>query len=145
MSIDRERLLGAWRLVRWAVHYDDGRVALPFGDDAEGLLVYAPEGWMSAGMWRRQRSPLSSGSAKQADALSKSRALDEYLSYSGTWALRGADIVHDVTSSLNPALIGTRQVRHATLEGSRLRLGADEDDARGARHHRIEWERATAP
>lgn len=145
MSIDREQVLGSWRLLRWAIHYDGGNVALPFGEDVDGLLLYAPDGWMSAGMWRKHRSPWTAGSAKQADPLSKARALDEYFNYSGTWTLQGDDIVHDVTSSLNPTLIGTRQVRRAVLDYPRLRLEADEADPRGARRHRIEWIRATLP
>jgi hypothetical protein len=62
----------------------------------------------------------------------------------GTWRLAGDIVEHLVQGSLNPLLIGTRQLRHARLDGDRLILTADESDAAGGpgRRHVIEWRRA---
>ena len=38
-------LIGAWLLSKWRIDYEDGRApSWPFGEDAVGLLVYAPDG-----------------------------------------------------------------------------------------------------
>ncbi len=123
-------LIGAWTLKQWSVQYPDGRPEqMPFGPDAEGLLIYVDSGWMSAMMCARDRSASAIGA--------------DYLQYAGRWHVLGDDIIHDVHWSMNPVLIATRQVRHARLLGNELRLQAVEQDARGrSRSHRIDWIRA---
>ncbi len=120
-------LVGAWTLRQWSVQYHDGRPEqMPFGADAQGLLIYVDSGWMSAMMCARDRGASAIGAG--------------YLQYSGRWHVVGDDIIHDVHWSMNPVLIATRQVRHARLRGSELRLEAVEQDARGrSRSHRIDW------
>ena len=136
-------VIGAWHLVEWRIDYQDGRpTTWPFGKDATGLLVYAADGWMSATMSCRQRSPLSAPSALKADDASKASAFQEYLAYSGRWEIVGRSIAHDVTMSLNPTLVGTRQWREAEASRDMLTLGAEEALPGGAtRRHRIVWRR----
>jgi hypothetical protein len=142
-----EKLCGAWSLVSWRIEYDNGRPANePFGADPVGLLLYDRSGWMSATMCTQRRSPFSAGSAAAASVASKARALDEYLAYSGRWRLEGRVIVHEVTCSLNPVLIGTEQRREAQLAGDRLDLSATESEVLNQRvkrrRHVIRWRRA---
>lgn len=136
-------LIGSWLLVEWQIAYPDGRApSWPFGQDAVGLIVYGADGWMSATMSRRRRTPLSAVSALQADDASKASAFQEYLTYSGRWHLDGQRIAHDVEMSLNPALLGTRQWREARFDGAQLVLVADEAIGAGRqRHHEIRWRR----
>jgi hypothetical protein len=147
MSMQREDLVGSWRLVRWTIEYPDGRPAVaPFGATPVGLLVYGADGWMTATMSHATRSALSHVSAPLATPESRARAFAEYLSYAGRWELRGDQVVHQVELSLNPALIGTVQWRTASLDGARLELTAEEADAASGRRrlHRIGWQRAAA-
>jgi hypothetical protein len=143
MSLAAEQLVGTWRLVDWRIEY--GRATTrPFGTDAGGVLIYAADGWMSATMWSASRTPWSAASARRASVESRATAADEYLAYCGRWRLAGDIVEHLVQGSLNPLLIGTRQLRHARLDGDRLILTADESDAAGGpgRRHVIEWRRA---
>lgn len=145
MSLSAADVAGSWRLAAWRVEYPDGGPPeFPFGADADGLLVYASDGWMAAFMSRRERSPLSDPSARRADLVSKARVLDEVLAYAGRWRLEGDVLYHDVVISLNPVLAGTAQVRHARVADSRLSLVALEPIGRtGAeRRHVIDWVRA---
>jgi hypothetical protein len=142
-------LLGTWHLRRWDIHYGDGRTpTLPYGDDATGLIVYAPDGWMSACIARARRPHLSSDSVRKAPAAESVAAFESYFSYAGPYTLRLHDgrpqVVHQVLMSLNPNFVGTEQVRdmHFDADG-RLTLSAS-DTAPGstvARHHRLLWER----
>lgn len=56
-----ERLLGAWRLVSYVAVDEAGELDYPLGEDAEGLIVYTPQGWMSAQLVRRDRPPFTEG------------------------------------------------------------------------------------
>lgn len=145
-AIQPEALHGSWLLEEWRIDYPGGRESSwPFGRDAAGLLTYQPDGWMSATMCWRQRSPLSAASALQANDASKARSYQEYLSYCGRWSLQGKTIAHEVQLSLNPALIGTRQLRQARINGGTLLLGVKESGPDGAtREHQILWRRPDA-
>ncbi|RMH50333.1 MAG: hypothetical protein D6686_06415 [Alphaproteobacteria bacterium] len=134
-------LEGSWRLLSWEIR-QEGRSRHPFGPDATGLLVYAADGGMSAVIARAGRAPLSAAVPRQAPAAERLAAFDSYFHYAGTWRTerRGDAIVviHRVTHSLNPALVGTEQLRHVDLDGDRLTLRAEE----GPRLHRLSWARA---
>lgn len=140
-TLKQADLLGSWLLQEWRIDYPGGRpTTWPFGRDAIGLLAYMADGWMSATMCWRTRTPLSAASALQADDASKARSYQEYLAYSGRWRLEGSTIVHDVTMSLNPTLIGSVQRREAQFDGATLMLSASESAGAGSsRIHRIIW------
>ena len=44
------RFLGSWTLASWRIAAADGGWRYPLGTDAEGLLVYAPDGYMFAAL-----------------------------------------------------------------------------------------------
>ncbi len=140
-SLDARQLLGTWYLARWEIEYADGRVTLPFGDDAVGMLLYAPDGGMSATMCRRVRTALDAAVPAHASLATRAAIVEEYLAYGGTWQLDGNVVVHRVTYSANPVLIGTEQRREARIESGELALIARESGA-VARVHRIRWRRS---
>jgi hypothetical protein len=128
------RLIGAWSLLRWTLRYPDGRAEhAPFGFDAEGLLVYSADGWMSATLSRRVRD--GRGGPRGADS--------GYIGYSGPWHTSGGDVVHEVRWASDPLLVNTRQVRSIHFVGEQLHLEAQELDPRGrSRTHVLSWRRA---
>ncbi len=136
-------LLGSWELIEWRIEYSEGRPpSWPFGKDAVGLLMYAPDGWMSATMSKAQRAALQDGSAMKPDEASKARSFGEYLAYCGTWSLSGSTVSHDVRMSMNPVLIGLPHARNGRIENGRLSLVALEPGPAGAtRTHHIVWRR----
>lgn len=141
-----ERIVGAWRLVRWEVVYDaDERRTLPFGPDATGLLTYTADGHMSATLMAAGRQPFAAANPRDASAEERARAYDGYFSYAGRWRLAGRRVLHDVDIALNPAMVGSTQVRDARLTGRRLELSALEAVGGGTRFHRLLWERPRPP
>jgi hypothetical protein len=135
-------LVGAWRLQRWETVYEDGRRTEPFGPGVEGLIQYTADGWMSATIMAAGRARLSGANPRNAPARERAAAFDSYFSYAGRWRLRGGVVRHDVTIALNPAMVGTPQLRDATLSGRTLTLSAAEDVPGGRRVHRLVWQRA---
>jgi hypothetical protein len=135
-------LIGAWQLRRWETVYEDGRRTEPFGAGAQGLIQYTADGWMSATIMAAGRSQLSRGNPRAASKAERAAAFDGYFSYAGRWRLRDGVVRHDVTLALNPALVGTPQLREATLTARTLTLSAAEDLPGGRRVHRLIWQRA---
>lgn len=136
-----EQLHGAWQYQDWRIRYPDGRISHPFGAGASGLLLYTPDGFMTATIMAAGRTTLSQANPRLASLQEKSAAFDAYFSYAGRWRLDDSRVLHEVTLALNPGLIGTLQWREAALEGARLVLSAKENTAEGERHHALCWRR----
>ena len=92
---------------------------------------------------RAGRSALSHLNTRLAPKPEKAAAFDGYFHYAGTWRLEGDSVVHAVTLSLNPAFVGTDQVRRVELDGDGLTLSAEVTSASGATlRNAIRWRRA---
>lgn len=130
-------LRGAWHLVDWRI-VQDGRVTHPFGPDATGMILY-DAGHMQAVIVAAGRKPLSAPVPRQAPVDERAAAFDGYFHYAGSYEIQpGPRVVHRVTHALNPAFVGTEQVRNIHLDGGTLVLSATE----GTREHAITWRRA---
>ncbi|MFO1408127.1 MAG: lipocalin-like domain-containing protein [Steroidobacteraceae bacterium] len=138
-------LPGAWRLERWSLEYADGRTARPFTPGAEGLILYTPDGHVSAVLQAPGRGRLPGEDLTRVPDADKAAAFGSYLHYAGRWHVEGESVVHTVEFSMNPNLAGTRQVRTVALDGDRLELTAREPlEGGGVRVHRLVWRRAPA-
>lgn len=134
-------LVGAWRLVDFHIHFDDGRPSVePFGPGAQGLLVYSADGWMSAILSRADRPGLDVPrleAAHRATDTSKARAFDGYLSYGGRWRIEGDTVVHTVQWALVPDIVGREQRRRFRFaDGLVLAYRG------GARTYQLRWREA---
>lgn len=140
--LTRAQLVGAWELVRWEIVHDGGGRTQPFGDAARGLLLYTPDGCMSATIMAAQREPFSTPNPRSAPAGERAAAFDGFFSYAGRFRVLAGEVRHEVLVALNPGQVGTLQTRHVRLAGRRLELTAEESlpDAH-SRRHVIEWRR----
>ena len=140
-----EDLVGTWKLVRWEVGYSDGReTSLPFGEDAQGMILYTPDGYMNAVLRVNERGPVSTQYVRTAPAEEKAELFDTFMYYGGPFRIEGDDVIHQVVHALNPDLAGTEQLRHVAFEDDFLLLSGEEKvDATGLlRLHRVRWQRA---
>lgn len=144
MSLRRAQFLGAWRLVHWRVTYPDGRITFPYGEHAEGLLLYTAER-MSATVAASGRASLKSANPRHAPAADRAAAFDGFFNYAGRWQIEGEAVIHKLELALNPDMVGTVQRRDAVFDhADALRLSAAEllPDG-GHRRHELSWERIT--
>jgi hypothetical protein len=138
-------LVGSWRLVRWEIAYPaSGRVSTPFGIDATGLIVYAPDGFMSVVLRRRERLADRRAGAPDLSEHDQAFCFSTYMHYAGRWHVEGEEVVHAIEHALHPDLVGTRQRRRVELHGDELELRGDErfDTTGAVRAHRVSWRRA---
>lgn len=142
-----EQLHGSWLLEDFIIRYADGRPpSHPFGADARGLLMYTPDGRMSAILAREGRPHLDASrleTSAKAPAEEKAAAFDSYLSYGGRWFTEGEEVVHSVEYALTPNLVGRENRRRASLDGDRIVLSYDVPARSGVtRHYSLTWRRA---
>lgn len=142
--ISKNDLIGAWELESWAIGYADrDDLSYPYGEDPQGLLVYSPDGWMSAAIARSDRDqfPADVPYRKVPDEL-KGRAFSTYFHYAGRYRVQDGDVIHYVSMSLNPGFPGTEQLRHAELDGHTLVLSGKDSVGEVERFHSLVWHRS---
>ncbi|HWE07898.1 MAG TPA: lipocalin-like domain-containing protein [Solirubrobacteraceae bacterium] len=122
----RERLIGGWRLAAFTVTGAEGKdTDRPLGDSPLGMILYTPDGFMSAqlakpGPYENDRKPEA-----------------YYIAYSGRFEVdeQAATVAHHVEVSAVPSWVGTTQIRRVEFrEPDTLVLSASESRRRdGAR------------
>lgn len=139
-TVSAKDLIGAWRLVGWSLVHDDGRPpAFPLGPDARGMIIYTPDGAVSATLMRAGR--VAGTLASDAE---KAAAFDDCFAYAGSYEVRDATVFHSIEIATNPALIGVTSTRHIQLDGDRLVLSGPDFAAGTGRTQRIEWRRGNS-
>ena len=111
------KLIGTWNLVEWDCTLDGVYHNHPFGDDAQGRLMYSAEKTMMAILMRAQRTSFETASLSQGTTEENVAAIDGYVSYSGTYRIEADRVIHGVQFSLLPNWIGTDSVRQMAWTG----------------------------
>lgn len=97
-----EDLLGAWSLRSYVQLRDGAVISHPAGEQPCGLILYTPDGYMSATV-QNAGGPL-------------------LVSYAGRWSLEGDIITHDCAFNLEPERAGKPVQRIAQLQNGDLIL-----------------------
>lgn len=120
----REQLVGAWELVEYYAFLadDQSNKIYPMGRDAEGIIMYTPDGYMSAQLGTSGKTEFSPpGTEADWAHIGKN-----YTAYTGQFYLdesgdqKGAVLVHSMRSANVPRLYGDKQRRLVKI--------TDEDD-----------------
>ncbi|HEX4808966.1 MAG TPA: lipocalin-like domain-containing protein [Bryobacteraceae bacterium] len=120
-----EHFVGSWTLVSFEHVPPSGDVLRPFGDSPTGLILYQPDGHMSAQLSVGSRTRLACDDPLQASPEAAAEAWRTYFGYWGSFAVdvEKRVVVHRVEGSSFSNWIGTEQVRHFRFEeGNRLIL-----------------------
>jgi len=142
----RTNLIGGWTLQSYEARSIDGSsVIYPLGAHAQGIIMYTPDGYMSAQLMRSDRLQLSSDDMHPDNLDELAAAASGYLSYSGPYEVVGDDlIVHHIAISLLPNWIGGTQYRTVRLHESVLELSPPAPILIGGQrlNARLVWHRA---
>ena len=123
----RDKLIGAWELVSYVERDSPGGPAnYPHSEHAQGLIMYTPDGYMSAQIMTPGRPAYDQPIARGGTTEQAATAAMGYLAYSGPYSVDESTGVvdHHVTVSLLPNWLGSTQVRHTQLEGDRLTISS---------------------
>ena len=145
-NVLRTNLIGAWTLQSYQSTAVDGSdVSYPLGVDAQGIIMYTPDGYMSAQLMRHGRTPFDRPDPHLAHDNELAAAASGYMSYGGPYTVEDEGLIaHHVEVSLLPNWIGGIQYRRARLHGSQLELSPPEPLLIGGqlRTAKLVWRRA---
>src|SRR5271155_3010992 len=147
----REQLIGAWKLVSYEVRPVDGSPSVyPFGEQPMGIIMYTPDGYMSAQLSMPDRKPIDSVDWFNATDDEYKRTASTYFAYTGEFHVEeSADgnaptLSHSMFICLYPNWIGQTQPRAVKIDGDDLCLSSSapyELDGKMVNVH-LRWKRA---
>lgn len=111
----RDQLIGAWTLVEYSAHTPSNKddKIWPMGKSAQGIIMYTPDGYMSAQL-QTPGVPKFEPPGTDTDWAEVGR---RYVAYTGRFFLdepgdaEGPILVHEMRNSNLPRLMGDRQRR----------------------------------
>lgn len=122
-----DRIVGSWELVEYSTTSESGNVDYPLGPDARGLIIYSPDGFMSAQIMRPDRTRYRSPNVHRGELSERGEAAGGYLAYSGPYRVDEdhAAVWHEMAVSLYPNWIGDTQKRYVHFDGDLMTLSSD--------------------
>jgi hypothetical protein len=110
----RDQLIGAWKLVSYVEKPVDGSApTYPFGEGAQGIIMYTHDGFMSAQLSVRERAPFASDDWSKGKPEEFAAAAKSYFAYTGPFQVdeEKQSLSHSMFISLFPNWIGQTQPR----------------------------------
>ena len=139
-------LIGVWTLRHFSDIAEGLPPQLPFGPEAKGLLIYTPDGFVSALLMATGRQDLSGDGLLDGTPEQYTAAGRSFIGYSGVYEVDEAlsVVTHRPIVAFAPNMVGSGQRRLVELNGDVLVLTAEH--VRSARsvpaRSRLEWTRA---
>lgn len=143
MSSLRDKLVGAWELIEFCEYLpsDESNKIFPMGSNAQGIIMYTPDGYMSAQL---------QGSEDQPEP--QKSFMSNYIAYTGHFYLdedgdeEGPLLLHEMRNSSLKMLVGQTQRRFVKIvdedDGRYLYLGASQQTQdKEKRITRVRWKR----
>ena len=121
----RDRFAGTtWRLLDCYGKWTDGRITYPYGEKAEGQLMYNDHGNFSGQIAGSGRPAFESGNLLKGTPEEIKKAFEGYIAYYGTYEVDELNslVTHNVENGLFPNWVGDIQTRNYEFEGDNLRL-----------------------
>ncbi|SRR6266540_810621 len=122
----RECLIGAWKLVSYVEEPVDGSAsARPLGENPKGIIMYTPDGYMSAQLPKPDRPDFTSGDWFNGTVEDYKNEATSYIAYSGPFHVdeEKRTLTHSMFVSLFPDWTGQTQPRAVKIDGDVLHLG----------------------
>ena len=118
------KLIGSWKLISFHIQDSNGQTTYPFGKDAQGRLIYEPDGRMAVQLMNPSRPGFTSNDPLVTSEAEVRAAFGGYTAYYGTYSVNPDEqiIVHHIEAALLPNWVGTDQQRHFDFDGKYLTL-----------------------
>ena len=143
-----DQLIGAWELISYVEKPLNGSPPnYPMGERPMGIIMYTPDGYMSAQLMRPNPGHFASRDWFKATPEEYQRAASTYFAYAGAFQVEGEKkiVTHFVLVSLFPNWIGQKQQRVARIEGDLLHLSTASPIQSGGQSANayLEWRRVS--
>ena len=123
----REQLIGAWKLISYEeLPVDGGPSYYPMSEKATGIILYTPDGFMSAQFMEPDRKLFASGDWFNGTDEEYRQAASTYVAYSGPFDVDEERniVTHSMFVSILPNWIGHAQPRAVRIEGDDLYISS---------------------
>lgn len=141
--MERQELIGTWRLLSYESRDEAGHVTHPYGRDAVGYILYSEDGYVSVAIASSDRSPYLGGDILGGTLQERAEAAATYRSYVARYELLGDRVLHHFQLSLFPNRVGTTEERLIEYDGQRLILSTPPTLSGGTvQRSRLVWKRA---
>ena len=122
--MNREKLIGTWRLITFEFKKDNGETIYPFGAEAVGSIIYTESGHYSAQLMRKDRQMIGAKDQFKATDEEARSNFEGCISYFGTYEIdeNAKIITHHVAGSIFPNMQGRDQKRMFELRRDQLQL-----------------------
>jgi hypothetical protein len=145
----REQLIGAWELVSYEERPVDGSPSFyPMTEQPMGIIMYTPDGYMSAQLSKPNRKPFASGDWFKGTADDYAQEATTYIAYTGEFHVdeEAQKLTHSMFISLFPNWIGQTQPRNVKIDGDDLHLSSASPLQSGGKTvmSYLQWKRAKA-
>lgn len=131
----RSKLIGAWSLTSYRAEPlpgQEGETIYPMTKEASGIIMYTPDGFISAQLMTRGTPLFASGDLSGGTTEELATAAKNYLAYSGKFEVsedpQGKPVLrHSMEVASFPNWLGNTQVRVARMEeeGTKLILATE--------------------
>lgn len=115
------RVAGSWKLETFDEIAKDGTRKPRFGPNPVGYLIYTPSGRMSATLSGINR-PAFEPTVETAKSTACIERVTDFLSYAGTYEIRGNRVFHHLEVSVFTNLVGKTLEREFHLDGDTLTI-----------------------
>lgn len=144
----RDQLIGAWKLISYEQLPVDGSPSFyPMSERAIGIIMYTPDGFMSAQFMEPDRKPFASGDWFNGTDEEYRQAASTYVAYSGPFHVdeEQKTVTHSMFVSILPNWIGQTQPRLVRIEGDDLYISSVSPFHLGGRtvNAQLHWRRAS--
>ncbi|NBO29713.1 MAG: hypothetical protein EBV10_10810 [Synechococcaceae bacterium WB6_1A_059] len=107
MINDVSKFFGVWELKSFTTQYENNDVVYPLGNDAIGLLIYNPNGYVNVTLQKKKFDHFKLPDRQLASNEEKITAFDTFYAYTGKWFLKDNLMHHKIIMSIIPNWINT--------------------------------------
>jgi hypothetical protein len=142
------QLIGSWKLVNLIeVAVEGGSISHPMGKEPKGLIIYSPDGYMSAQIMNPDRKNFVKEHFTGATPEEYTQEGSTYLAYSGPFEVDEANktLSHTMYVSLFPNWTGQTQNRIVSFKDGLLHLESGKPFISNGLKvvHKLSWKRVT--
>lgn len=87
-------IIGAWKLISFEIHRENGEVIYPFGKNAQGSIIYTESGRFSAQVTHPDRPRFASGDQMSGTTGEVKANYEGFVSYYGSYEFDGEGLCH---------------------------------------------------
>ena len=141
-----EKLIGTWMLVELIeVPVNGGEITYPMGENPKGLIIYNPDGFMSAQIMNLERNNFQQEHWTNATTEEYTQEASTYLAYSGSFKTDDEKqiVSHTMYISLFPNWTGQTQNRIVIFKDGFLHLESEKPFTSNSRlvTHKLTWKK----